>query len=292
MEKSEACVACSEASWHLLGKKDNYELFRCKSCGTISILPAPRLPISLYDKNYFCAEYGGSGYVNYDEDKEAMRPELNNALDILESHIAQISTDMRGNFLDIGAATGFFMDLAKQRGWRVSGVEVSDYAAAIARGKDLDVVTGTILDTKKTSQYDVVSLWDVIEHLPDPVRDINIVASLLKKDGLCLIVTPDASSLYARLRGLSWHLLVPPEHINCFSRNGLSQLLLRCGFEVISITTPTKKFPLAYSLHVISRVTGISFLDLLARKLSGTWLGRLLVPLNVRDNMQIIARKK
>ncbi len=289
-----ACVGCGLTTWEAIGEKDGYALYRCnvakEGCGTISVLPTPTASRDLYGKNYFVAEQGGSGYVNYDEDKEVMRPEIIRALDELKSMIPLGESESR-LLLDIGAATGFLLSLAREHGWQVRGVEISDYAAAQARGKGLDVITGTIADLHaEPKSFDAIILWDVIEHVPDPNTDVERIHGLLKPGGVLLLVTPDASSFYARIRGRAWHLIVPPEHINCFSRSGMKSLLARHGFEIVQIKAPKKTFPLSYSLHVISRVLGWSWLDRFSRKISGTSVGRVVVPLDVRDNMIVYAR--
>ena len=288
IQKIETCVACLANSWHKMGEKSGFTLYRCQACKSISVLPVPWIDPKLYGENYFCAAEGDCGYVNYDTDKEAMRSDLVKDLAEIAVYYPQ-----KGKLFDVGAATGYFLALARTTGWQVSGVELSSHAARVAREKSLDVSTGTLADVNvNAGEFDVVTASDVLEHMPDPNRDFAIINRMTKKSGLVAIVTPDASSLYARARGLSWHLLVPPEHIHCFSRTGIKIFLKRYGYELLVISPARKKFTLSYTLHVISRASGLKFLNVLGLFLSSRWLGNIPVPLNVHDNMFIIARKK
>src|SRR3989344_3518311 len=288
IQKIETCPACLASSWHKMGDKSGYSLYRCQSFKSISVLPVPALNPKLYGENYFCAAKGDCGYVNYDSDKEAMRGELGKDLAEIVTHCPE-----KGKLFDVGAATGYFISLSRDADWQVAGVELSSHAASVAREKGLDVLTGMLHDmTRSEGEFDVVTASDVIEHMPDPNHDASVISRMTKKGGLVVIVTPDASSLYAKVRGISWHLLVPPEHIHCFSRTGIRKFLDRHGYEILVMHAARKKFTLSYTLHVISRASGLKFLNRLSLFLAGKKFGNLPIPLNVRDNMFVIAKKK
>lgn len=288
--RSENCPACLANSWRLLGLKNGYNIYRCHpslgGCGTISVLPTPTPSKELYARDYFEGGKEGFGYVNYDSDKAAQRGVLINILRELE-----LLTPGR-RILDVGAATGYFLNLAWTRGWLVKGVEISPFASQLAKGKGIDVVNGVPGDLPEGEQFDVITLWDVIEHLPDPNSDLALLAARLSLGGLLAVITPDSSALYARARGLAWHLLVPPEHINCFSRLGLGSLLARHGFKILSQQVPGKWFSLSYSFHILGTSTGHKIFERLSRLLGGSFLGKIALPINFRDNVLVIARKK
>jgi len=136
----------------------------------------------------------GFGYPDYDRDKQAMAPTFTAYLD----RIARIS-GRTGTLLDVGAATGFFMGMARARGWSVSGVEVSDHASQTARSRGFDVRTGVLTGQDfEDSSFDAITMWDVLEHMEDPARDVTKSAALLKKGGVLAINTPDSGSLVRR----------------------------------------------------------------------------------------------
>src|ERR1035438_4821407 len=132
------CVICSavaESCW----VKSGYTYYRCRSCRHLFVWPMPEDARKIYSRTYFEGGGDGFGYPDYDRDKQAMAPTFTAYLD----RIARIS-GRTGTLLDVGAATGFFMGMARARGWSVSGVEVSDHASQTARRRGFDVRTGVL----------------------------------------------------------------------------------------------------------------------------------------------------
>jgi 2-polyprenyl-3-methyl-5-hydroxy-6-metoxy-1,4-benzoquinol methylase len=246
----------------------------------------PEDPHQIYSRTYFEGGDHGFGYPDYDRDKQAMVPTFMAYLD----HIARIS-GRAGKLLDVGAATGFFMGMARARGWSVSGVEVSGHASQTARSRGFDVRTGLLVGQDfKDSCFDAITMWDVIEHMEDPARDVTKSAVLLKSGGVLAISTPDSGSLVSKVAGVRWHLVIPPEHLNLFSRQSLCILLESCGLEVVEATTLGKRFTVQYAAETLSHE--IRPLKGIAARLVGTRLGRASVSINLHDNVFLLARKK
>lgn len=139
----------------------------------------------------------------------------------------------KGKILDIGCATGIFLELARNDGWDVMGVEPSKWASDIARREyKLPVYYGTLEEAKiPDKSFDVVVCLDVIEHVSSPRRMVAGIKRVLKPNGLLCIVTPDVKSIVARILGEKWWH-IRPDHIFLFSRETLSYLLLSEGFEI------------------------------------------------------------
>ena len=136
-------------------------------------------------------------------------------------------------------------------------------------------------------------MWDVLEHVTDPEADIRIIARLLRPGGVIAINTPDSGSLYARVMGKEWHLLVPPEHLHLFSERSITALLRRSGFSVEKVSKIGKSFTLEYVAQTAATWRKSDLLQRLAMFLKRhPIIGRLSIPINLRDNMFIIARKK
>jgi len=270
-----------------MGKKGSYSFYRCGSCGLLFVWPLPSDTLNIYSESYFAGAEDGFGYVDYDQDKAPMTGTFEQYLDLLAQHHPN-----QGGLLDVGAATGFFLDLARRRQWRTFGVEPSDYAARVARQKGLDVHCGVLEDLAMPDpSLDVITMWDVIEHVPDPRRSLAKSFAMLAPGGTLAINTPDASSLLARLLGLRWHLVVPPEHLVLFSRRSLELLLKEAGFEVILVRRIGKRFTVQYVLETLARWQRLRLwhfaLDLARRSGVGDWG----VSINLYDNMFILARK-
>ncbi len=276
------CNLCESDNVTFFCDKKGYHLYKCNNCKLLMISPVPQ-SIDVYDVSYFSGAEKGFGYVDYDADKEPMTGTFNHYIDLINN--LGVS---EGKLLDIGAATGFFMSLAKNRGFEVVGVELSDFAARKGREKGLNIVTGDLLNTQFMSgSFDVVTMFDVLEHVPEPKKLIAEVKRILKPHGLVIINTPDAESLWARILGKKWQLIMPPEHINYFSPKNLSKYLSDHGFEVKVNTKIGKRFTLQYILKMLYKWQGFRIFLVKSNRI----LSSISVPINLRDNFFMIAKK-
>ena len=282
-----ACIACGGRSFDFFTNKNNFNFYKCKNCFLIFVWPIPQHAVDLYSQDYFDGAKHGFGYVDYEEDKSAMTGTFNAYLERIERFIPK-----KGRILDVGAATGFFLRLALERGWGASGIEISNYAANIARQKGLNVISGTLETTDfSLSIFDVITLWDVIEHLSDPKTHLIAANKILKKGGIIAINTPDAGSFAAKLLGKHWHLLVPPEHLVIFNQRNLSMLLKSCGFDVLWTGKVGKKFTLQYAFQILANKLKSRIFGRMTEFFKDNALGKINIPINLRDNFLIIAKK-
>jgi len=195
--------------------------------------------------------------------------------------------------LDVGAATGFFLDLARQNGWDTVGIEPAERAAAMARGKKLKVTTGVLEPgLYAESSFDVVTLWDVLEHLADPMATMRVVSALLKPGGIVAINTPDSSSLWSRLMGSRWHLLCPPEHLCLFGNGLLNHMLTEIGLDIVERDKIGKRFTLQYVAQTLARWQRRALWQRMAKSLQGSRIGHCGVSINLYDNLFLLARKR
>lgn len=280
------CIACDNTNSEFFMNKNNHDLFKCANCGLMFVFPMPTDLSRIYSEDYFSGAKQGFGYANYDADKKPMLGAWTKYLDIIEKHISR-----KVRLLDIGAATGNFIDLAKDRGWRAKGVEISDFAASCARENGLDVITGTLDDiAHERETFDAVCMWDVVEHLSDPLKSFKQVHELLKKDGVVAINTPDNSSVLAKILGKKWHLIVPPEHLHYFNLNSIARTLSKTGFEVVDHRRIGKTFTLYYIIRFIeNRLNLPQFIGNQIAK--NRFLSKISIPINTRDNMFVLAKK-
>ena len=279
------CPLCDSHKVSFFLRKKGFDLYKCQNCKLLFLFPLPE-SIGVYDESYFSGAEKGFGYVDYDVDKEPMKPTFNKYLDIVSS--LGISN---GKLLDIGSATGFFMDLAEKRGFEVTGVEISDFAAEIGRKKGLKIITGDLIDQKFTeSHFDVITMFDVLEHVPKPKEIIREVYRILKKGGLVVINTPDVESLWARVLGTHWQLIMPPEHINYFSPKNLGDYLSKNGFEVKISSKIGKSFTLQYILKMLYKWQGWRIF--LTGPTLNKFLSKISIPINLHDNFFMIVKKK
>ena len=142
-----------------------------------------------------------------------------------------------GRVLDVGCATGLFLDAMRARGWEVAGVEPSAYASAYARQTfDLDVATATLEEIAfPDSAFDVVTMWDVLEHVPDPRATLAEVARILRPGGLFVASLPNPTAVEARLFGSAWVGWDRPRHLYLFTPLVLRSFLHDAGFAFTSL---------------------------------------------------------
>ncbi len=290
------CVACKKALAAYYDEKAGYRLFRCQSCRSIFVHPLPLEIENIYGRDFFCGGDSNGSYFDYDSDKETMRDALINLLGDIERFTNRAAEPRNGagpgRLLDVGCATGFFLELARGRDWYVEGVEVSDYAAREAQKKGLPVVQGKVTTFQPVAAgFDAITLWDVFEHLTDPEESLETISRLMNEDGVLVLTTPDATSFWARLMRTRWHQLHPPVHVICYSRRGIAAMLESHGYRVEKITIVAKRFTLPYVLHIAAHWIGWKWLYEFAQVCDRKFIRSVRVPLNLGDNMCVIARK-
>jgi 2-polyprenyl-3-methyl-5-hydroxy-6-metoxy-1,4-benzoquinol methylase len=154
----------------------------------------------------------------------------------------------RGRLLDVGCATGFLLEEARQRGWEAYGVELSRWASEIAKtklGADR-VFWGALAEAKfPSSHFDAVVLKDTIEHLSNPRQELEEIRRIMKPDGLLCVNTPNIESLVSRLLRAKWWG-VKQSHLFYFTPKTLSRLLETCGFVPIKVRSHARTFSFDY----------------------------------------------
>lgn len=253
------------------------------------VFPTPSKEVleKIYEEDYF-SNKGKSefGYTDYDKDKEPMRL-------VFELYLDKLSRLTSGrNIFDVGAATGYFLDIAKKDGWHTYGSEISTYGKEEGEHRGHTMYLGSLRDVSCNTKMDVITMWDVLEHVDDPIAYVRDAKELLGSKGIIAINTVDASSLWARIMGMKWHLIVPPEHLNYFSRESLVRLLEAEGFEILEIKKIGKSFSLPYILKTLASWQGLAIWTTLAQWTSRTYLRHISLPINLFDNMFVIAKKR
>lgn len=283
------CVICKSNNIRFYLKKNGCFLYKCADCALIFVSPLPREDGAIYDEKYFCGTDKQFGYIDYDKDKESMKSVFLKYLKIIAGNFERVQGK---KLLDIGAATGFFVRLARDFGFDAEGIEISKWAAEEGKKKGLKIQHGTI-DTMQflENSFDVITLFDVLEHISDPDCFLEKIFFILKQDGVLIINTPDAKTVWARILGKRWQALVPPEHLFLYNKNNIQKLLNKHNFKIIKIKTIGKSFTLSYIFHILNNSFKFSLFQKLSIFFNRNFFNKITVPLNTRDNMFIAARK-
>lgn len=143
-------------------------------------------------------------------------------------------TDTNKTLLDIGAGTGSFLESAKQNGWNVYGIEPGKKARDLAKKKGLKLKES--LDLLEKRRFQVITLWHVLEHLPDLESQIKKITSLLEKDGTLIIAVPNFQSYDARYYKEYWAAYDVPRHLSHFSQQSIRKLFSKNGMKLEKIS--------------------------------------------------------
>lgn len=223
---SSACIVCGGTSQSLLYTG----IVRCDLCGFVcaNLHPSEGEILRIYQKSYFF----GEEYSNYQADREVLQKNFKLRLKTLLQFTDQ---SRHRRLFEIGSAYGFFLALAKHHFEGVQGIDITQDGVQYSINElGLDVMQGDLLAADlKGQEFDVVCLWDTIEHLRTPHLYLEKVGQHMKSGGLLAITTGDIESLNARLMKKRWRLIHPPTHLQYFSRNTLTRMLDRLNFDVI-----------------------------------------------------------
>lgn len=289
MEKEINCPICGSKKINFFCKKNSYNIYNCQDCEVGFVWPIPANLADIYQTSYFKGssrddDINKFGYADYEEDKKAMEETFIIYLD----KISKLTFGKK--IFDVGAATGYFLDLARRGNYQTSGIEISDYAAKAACAKGHQVFLGNLENLENKNKYDVVTMWDVLEHLNDPKTYLKSVHAILSQGGILAINTIDKSSYWARFWGKNWHAILPPEHLFYYSVKSLRMFLKNSGFEILEQSKIGKKFTLPYVCKVLAHRYNLPFLGKLSIFFDKSNF-KISLPINLRDNIFIIARK-
>jgi len=190
-----------------------------------------------------------------------------------------------GELLDIGCASGRFVSACVDAGWNVTGLEPSEVLSGQAQQllkNRARILPATLQEADLDPRsFDAVTMWDVLEHVPDPGSFFRRAASLLKPGGLLLVNVPNLDSLPARMLRHRWPLLLP-EHLNYFNPPSLRACARLSGVELLSLGSRPAHFSAKYVLYRVSQhaplLIGISRLlsrSALAKSVVPVWMGEL-----------------
>lgn len=192
--------------------------------------------------------------------------------------------------LDVGAYIGIFVDIARRAGWDAIGVEPSEWAVEHAREQSLPIIQGT-LDAPEliNREFDVITMWDVIEHVADPTAELQKAYDHLKPGGFIAVHTMDIDSLMAKATGARWPWLMTM-HIHYFSQATLCRMLEKVGFEIIWSGAQGRYLRLNY---LSSRIGGLNSTlgTIFDQTIQTLNIAERPVPINFGDLFTVYAKK-
>ena len=201
--------------------KNPITIVECKRCGLAYINPRyePSEIEDFYDEEY---------HIFNDV------VQVRQILYALEAIKEIIPLKSKGKLLDIGSAKGIFPLVAQKYGFDVSGLEISKFAADFSKKAfGIHTISGTVEDADLPNEhYDIITMFDVIEHFREPKNTMSLIKSALKDDGILVVDTPNIESIYSRFRGKDWGGL-GKYHLYYYTPKTLLKLLKSTGFSPI-----------------------------------------------------------
>jgi SAM-dependent methyltransferase len=285
------CKVCLSTNVRCVSDSHGYRLSECDDCSHVYVTD----PV---DAGTLEAVYGRDYYGGTEASEAIIKGGHNIYKDYLgtaekrtaafKARLHQVSrfVEKPGKILDYGCAIGLFVKVAKDGGWHARGYERSAWAASYGRehfGIDIEHGDGSY-DPFAAASFDVITLWDLLEHLESPREILQKMHRWLRLGGFLFANTVNRSSVGARLAGNRWRHLQPPVHLQYFTRQSLTRLFDQVGFKIVSVTSNGTLFssrkserPLGMPLRQLERIaTNWRFRD---------WA----TALNLLDEIEVVA---
>jgi 2-polyprenyl-3-methyl-5-hydroxy-6-metoxy-1,4-benzoquinol methylase len=289
------CQLCGGADRRVRFQDGPCRVVECAVCGLVYVTPRLQGEAlrAVYDEGYWkSSNPKHRGYADYASESALYLKTFGKRMALVRRHLPP-----KARILDVGCAAGYFLRVAQREGHDVHGVEMSAAIAGEAQkalgGERVHVGTLDEAIAAKghaPASFDLVTLWDVIEHVPDPQSLLRTIRGLIKPGGTLLLETQNVASRWARLLGRRWHHFKHDEHLYHFKPATIRRLLADCGFETLELGA-------AYAGKYVS----FGFLAERAGRL-GRVAGLLASPLallrglslyaNPRDEMIVVARPR
>lgn len=238
------CILCGSKGKIFYQRTNNGDcILKCLQCGMLFVNPQP----TQEQLEEFYRDFDSGYQLKY---KDQVIKRSKKIFDLVQKF------RRNGRLLDVGCGYGFFLDIARKNGWQATGLELSPAAADFAkRNLGLQVFIGELAKINLEENYfDLISMQHVLEHLPDPVKILNILKTKLKDGGILLLIVPNASSLMARWAKINWLCLMEKSHLFHYNQATLKKLLEISGFRILFSTSfqwSTQRLLWAFKVFIV-----------------------------------------
>jgi len=224
------CPLCGKDEGSLIFLKEGFPHVRCNSCGMVYVNCLLRKDAlnSLYENEDTYSEI-----LTNEVQKKMDRLKFSYFLDLIEE-----KNPNKGTILDIGCGPGFFLTIAMSRGWSVTGCEFNQSCIPLLKKANISVIDRPIEEANiYPGSFNCVTLFTVLEHIPDPKNLLNEVHKILVKGGFVGILVPNIDALVNRILHEKSPTFSGDVHINLFSSKTMIKMLEETGFEIVECET-------------------------------------------------------
>jgi 2-polyprenyl-3-methyl-5-hydroxy-6-metoxy-1,4-benzoquinol methylase len=251
-----ACPTCSSVARREELRKDHLTIVRCSDCDLVYVNP-------IFDEAHYRAVYSSAEYQgimrDLGESSHAYRVERfgRERVDIMARYL-RARAPGRPVYLDVGCSTGFVVEAAAARGWQATGIDLNPSAVEFGRTRGLDLRQAALEDGDLPGGgFDAISLFDVLEHLVNPIATVAACIRLLAPEGILFLYVPNYDSASRLLMGADAHFIWPTHHLNYYTPVTIADLLARADLQVELVATEGLDFAdyLWHSREVLGRDT-------------------------------------
>ncbi len=291
----QSCQLCGSPKGAEMFTEPPFRVIRCPDCTLVYVTPRhdDKALHRLYGADYWNSESPKTrGYASYAAEEPLYLKTFRRRLGLVKKYVKS----GRLRVLDVGCAAGFFLRVMHEEGHEVRGVEVSQEIAAhaIEHIGTENIHVGVLSELKadrdgfEEHSFDLITIWDVVEHVPNPQELLRQLHRLLKPTGALILETQNIDSRFAGLLGRRWQHFKHEEHLYHFNPTTIRRLLSESGFQVVCNTASYggKYVSLGFIAERAGRLSPIAGFLLKPLNL----LKKMSIYLNLRDEMIVVAR--
>lgn len=277
------CRLCNSNDVFVKYKFNSCRVGCCRKCGFIQVLEKPNREdlFKIYNPEYFKrGKYVNDRAINLENKRRIL-------------WLKQNGVEKGARVLDVGCATGDFIKAARSQ-FDMWGLDISKFAVEKARFLNPDISqqirVGQVEEQSFTADFfDVIVLWDVIEHLWDPVGAIHKLVKILKPGGRLVISTPNIGAFTARIFGKYWAFMTVPEHLSFFNQATINHLFKKTGLTPLNWSTKGKWVNFGFLLYKIQRIFPKLFPNSLLQRIKKTKTKNFILYIPTNDIQYTIA---
>ena len=228
LSENRNCPVCNSNSNLFIMKKGASSYYKCNECTMVYLNPILNEKATIdYYKNL---NTGQGDTVSSESD--FYNEIYTNGLKSI-SHFA----NSKKTLLDIGCSTVYFLDICKNNDWETSGIELGISEGEVAKNKGHNIYTTLINDLNPNLTFDVITMWDVLEHIPDGLSHLNIIYKYLNKGGILFFQIPNSDALAAKILREKCRMFDGIEHTNLYNPKSIEKLIEFTNFKIKSINS-------------------------------------------------------
>jgi 2-polyprenyl-3-methyl-5-hydroxy-6-metoxy-1,4-benzoquinol methylase len=228
------CPVCNANDYRKLWVKEGGTYVKCNSCQMCYLNP-------VFTDSALKDFYNGNNTVQsevVENESDFYRRLYERGLKAISEHVGT------GHILDIGCSAGFFLDLARQQGWRTAGVDLNQREARVAIQKGHEVHNIPLETINFPQLFNAISMWDVFEHVKNGQAFLQSLRTKLTEDGVIFLQIPNFDSLATRILHEKCNMFDGLEHVNLYSPQTITRVAESNGFKIIHLETVISEIPI------------------------------------------------